>query len=55
MDAASEWPVRRIRRHGGKLPSIISVVKIKLPGKTWSAFRIGQFSLLCSKDKAVLV
>jgi len=30
MDAASEWPVRRIRRHGAKLPRINSVVKIKM-------------------------
>jgi hypothetical protein len=52
MDAASEWPVRRIRRHGGKLPPIISVVKIKILGKSWAAYQSGQFSLLCSKDRA---
>ena len=29
MDAASEWPVRQIRRHGMKMTLIISVVKLK--------------------------
>ena len=29
MDAASEWPVRQIRRHVLKLTLIISVVKLK--------------------------
>ena len=29
MDAASEWPVRQIRRHVMKMTLIISVVKLK--------------------------
>ena len=29
MDAASEWPVRQIRRHAMKMALIISVVKLK--------------------------
>jgi hypothetical protein len=52
MDAASEWPVRRIRRHGGKMASIISVVKIKLLGKSWYAQKQSLLSLLCSNTRA---
>jgi hypothetical protein len=43
MDAASVWPVRRIRRYGGKLARIISVVKIKFIVKSAYARQTGEF------------
>jgi hypothetical protein len=38
MDSASAWPVRQIRPNAGKLPLIISVVKIKMVRHTQHAF-----------------
>jgi hypothetical protein len=53
MDSASAWPVRQIRPNAGKVPRIISVVKIKMVGQTLHAIFLIRISLHRSNFRTI--